>query len=591
MMKTHVSFFQKLHDNSRIKTFYILKQTLVFLVFLSIICLSNQQNVYEDSINTEINHEKFNLENYKNQIIPEISILNFKDSLSNSKFSVLYFFSINCKACHNFEEHYLSTAEIINKKTREIRFFRIDNDKEKVLSKMFEIIRTPSIFIFDNTKKYNEMDEDTNIRIENTENYLKYNDKYTRKNLERFIRRFTNTLSSEILNIKEINDYVQSYDSIVLFIGDPTTNKDYDYDKNNTDNRTNTYNIIISNKKYDDYHFFYCSLSIYKEYLSNYNIKFDDDNNNKDINIGDILILKNSNHMLINQTPISSILNHGYSSEELIEFLDKKYTLDVSEFSPIIFFDTIMKKKLSLFYYRGKETSELEKEHIRRTLINLSGEFKNYIKFVIVNIDDSYMSIISEYLGLENIEFPALIIHANEKVEEYERNMKYLLDIKTRNSENSNFITYNEIREFILKYKEQKLIPIIKSEIIQDMKYNNSNIKYLVGSEFDSFINQNKNIIIYFYLDKDDSNKKSLRDFKIVSEQYSNNEDIIFAQFNSSLNETKKFYYDKYPFIMISNKNNKEFILGKILNLNSIEEFVYKSINFINEEENKKEEL
>lgn len=438
------------------------------------------------------------------QMIPELDGLSYNNFIKKGLFSVVLFYSPNCKKCLEFHPHFNYIVENIFKDTTEIQFGKVNILKEPEIAEKYQLKGIPAILIF------KEKDPDV---------YEKYTGTKTRLKLERYLRRLINKITSELYTEEQIESSVDAYDAILVFIGKPT-GKQYEI-----------FTKEVSDEKYDDIHLHHCSLDFCLK-LSG-------------AQVNDVVIFKNFEEK-------KSILKNGFTQEELAEFIIDDYTPDIHDFNPIIFYKTFDKKLPALYYYRDiSNTSENIIKTNDALLTRLAPKLKKSLNLVIVDTDKQLGFVPLNFNNIKQEELPLIQIYDFKN----DLKRKFSLDIKGKT------LNEDEILDFISKWKSGSLKIHLSSEPKTEFKFlEETNVWNLVGSEFESFVNRpNLDVFVLFYADNDCKNcEDHIKTFKGFAKKLKDYNHIKFAVFNQSKNELTKKYTEYYPSFILWPAESKQ---------------------------------
>lgn len=473
---------------------------LVTLVFFSH-CITNET-------------EGKNTYNYKDyeKIVTVLDKLNFNNFIKNNKISVVMFYSPNCQRCRDFEPHFTATTENLNRDTVEIKLAKVNVSEEPDLAKEFKVERIPTVLIFNNN---------------DPSNFQEYTGEKTRLKLERHLRRMGKILASELFNEEQIEQYLDSYDAFAVYNGQPEgTNFE-------------TFQKAIGDEEFDDLHFYYCKLLFCSKSVSTTD--------------GEIVIFKTFEDK-------KSVLKSGFSENQVKEFIRQSYFPDVYKFDPIIFYTNFEKKFPGLYYYRSESNTPQEvKDNNYNVLKSISHKTKTFIKSVIVDSDSTMGEIALSFTGVNKEDLPAVFIYDTRKEPSQKFNFGYF-------GNDNGIFNETQILTFIEHWQNNRLTPDLKSETkeVAAKAEKEENITYLIGYEFDDFVNsKDKDVFIMFYDNDCKTCSQHLKAFAEVAAKFLNNKEILFAKFNHSKNDTLKKYTEYYPAFIFWPAETKEHIIYK----------------------------
>ena len=200
------------------------------------------------------------------------------------------------------------------------------------------------------------------------------------------------------------------------------------------------------------------------------------------------------------------------------------------------------------------------------TFISLSKEFKGLIYFCKADLNSPDSKRLSDFFGVIPEEQPAsVIVQPKDNL----KKLRLLSDITKENLWN-----------FINDWKENKLIPYLRSEKIPKNEYEND-VRIVVGENFNEIImDPEKDALVMFYAPWCQHSKKLLPHFELLAQGFKSFQNIIIAKIDANLNEVSGVEIIRYPTLLFYPGANKTGIaVEKRLDYESLLEFMRENAN------------
>ena len=227
-----------------------------------------------------------------------------------------------------------------------------------------------------------------------------------------------------------------------------------------------------------------------------------------------------------------------FTQHEINKFIELNKYSNVLKFDPdtvdLLFKD--LKPMIFLFSSNYNEYEDIFE--------SLSREFKGIILFCQVDISLPDQQRLSEYLGIASNDQPtSVILNPNEGIRKYRM---------------SGDVTKENLRNFIIDWKEGKLSFYLKSEKIPKNQYE-KDVRVLVGNNFrDVVIDEEKDVLVEFYAPWCGHCQKLTPHIEMLAKELKGFDNIIIAKIDATANEVYGVEIAHFPTIMFYPSTNKK---------------------------------
>ncbi len=174
----------------------------------------------------------------------------------------------------------------------------------------------------------------------------------------------------------------------------------------------------------------------------------------------------------------------------------------------------------------------------------LSGDYRNKVMFVVVDLDEDDNRRVVEFLGLKGETFPAMrVIQMQEN------------DIVKYKPEKPE-LEEDNIKSFVEDYLADKVpVHYLSEEIPED--WDKEPVKVLVGKNFDEVaFDKSKNVLVEFYAPWCGHCKQLAPVWDKLAEAMADKEDVLVAKMDSTVNELPHTRVRSFPTIKLYSKDD-----------------------------------
>merc|ERR1712223_964825 len=197
-----------------------------------------------------------------------------------------------------------------------------------------------------------------------------------------------------------------------------------------------------------------------------------------------------------------------------------------------------------LLFMSGAAEDHAAKVEIAR---GIAKDYKGQMLFVTINTDEEDHKRIMEFFGLEDSELPSMRII---KLEE---------DMSKFKPEDTS-ITVENVKAFVNAYKAGELKPRLMSEEVPD-DWDKESVKVLVGKNFNEVaMNAEKDVLVEFYAPWCGHCKQLEPIYKQLGDAFKDDENIVIAKMDSTLNEVEQVKVQGFPTIKLFKKGDNAIV-------------------------------
>lgn len=241
-----------------------------------------------------------------------------------------------------------------------------------------------------------------------------------------------------------------------------------------------------------------------------------------------------------------AVFDGAFTADAIKAFVNAERISLVTEFTDETagkIFGGDIKTHLLLFV---KKTAENFKETLD-SFTDAAKPYKGKILFIYINVDTEENARIMEFFGLKKEEVPTMrLINLNEDMVKYKPE--------------SDDLSTEAVAAFVQSYVDGKLkAHLMSEEVAKD--WDAKPVKILVGKNFDEVTaDKSKAVLVEFYAPWCGHCKQLSPIWDQLGEKYKDNEDIVIAKMDSTVNEVESVKVSSFPTIKYFPKDGKPVI-------------------------------
>jgi len=201
--------------------------------------------------------------------------------------------------------------------------------------------------------------------------------------------------------------------------------------------------------------------------------------------------------------------------------------------------------KNHLLIFVGKSHADVEK--INTDAKSVAKEFKGKVLFVTVDTDEDDHQRILEFFGMKKSELPAMrLIHLEDDMTKYKPPTEDL--------------TADAMKSFVSEFIEGKVKAHLLSEDLPE-DWDKNPVKVLVSTNFDEVaFDKTKDVLVEFYAPWCGHCKQLAPIYDELAEKFKDNESILIAKMDSTLNELENTKIQSFPTIKLFKKDSNDVV-------------------------------
>ncbi|XP_067860036.1 protein disulfide-isomerase [Heptranchias perlo] len=409
---------------------------------------------------------------------------NFEDALLKYSHLLVEFYAPWCGHCKALAPEYSKAAAKLKEEGSEIRLAKVDATEESDLAQMFSVRGYPTIKFFKNGDTSNPKDYAAGRQHEDIVNWLK---------------KRTGPAADTITDAEAAEKLVES--SEVVVIG-------FFKDVEGSDAKI----FLQAAEAIDEVPFGIISAA---DIFTKYDVKKDE-----------VVLFKKFDEG-------RNTYDGEFTKENLVEFIKSNQLPLVIEFTeqtaPKIF-DGDIKTHMLLFLPKSSPSFQDNLNNYKKA----AESFKGKILYIYIDseVDDNQR--VLEFFGLKKEECPSMrLITLEEEMTKYKPETED--------------ITVENVRGFCNKFLDGKLKPHLMSQDVPE-DWNKTSVKVLVGKNFEEVaFDETKDVFIEFYAPWCGHCKQLAPIWESLGEKYKDNEKIVIAKMDSTVNEIESVKIHSFP--------------------------------------------
>jgi len=175
-------------------------------------------------------------------------------------------------------------------------------------------------------------------------------------------------------------------------------------------------------------------------------------------------------------------------------------------------------------------------------------DYKDKVLFVSINVDDEDHNRILEFFGMKKEEVPtARVIRLADEMSKFKPTTDVLSDI-------------GAMKTFVNDFLDGKLKQHLLSQDLPE-DWDKTPVKVLVATNFDEVaLNKDKDVLVEFYAPWCGHCKQLAPIYDKLGEKFKDNEDIVIAKMDSTINELEHTKINSFPTIKLFKKGDNQVI-------------------------------
>lgn len=429
------------------------------------------------------------------EAVQTLTTENFDDTVNNADLILVEFYAPWCGHCKKLAPEYEKAAQVLQKNDPPIVLAKVDATVENTLATRYGVTGYPTLKMFRKGKVSD------------------YKGDRTKKGIVDYMKKQSGDASQLKETAKAARDTISNYD--ISIVG---------YFENENVPLFKTYMETANNLR-DNYRFFHT---------------FAKDN---DIEQNSIAIFLPS-YLTSKYEPKWYTFNKADATEEdITAFIKKREVPLVGELSRKTFNKRYGDKRPLVIAFYTVDFSHAYREATqlwRRKFAEIAHDYPD-LTFAVADEDDQ-LQLFSDFGFLESgEEFNIGIL--GEKDAKYPMEPMEEYNAKT-------------IRTFIDNFREGKLKPVVKSQPIPKKQ---GAVTVVVGNNFDSIVNQDKDVLLEFYAPWCGHCKKLEPVYKKLAKNLKHNNDLVIAKIDATANDYPELYkVEGFPTLFFIKKDDKQ---------------------------------
>lgn len=414
------------------------------------------------------------------------------DSAINSFENVLVeFYAPWCGHCKRLAPEFEKVAEALKIEGSKTRLAKVDATVETELAQNYGVNGFPTLMMF--------------IKGERTA----YTGGRTAPTIMDWIRKKTETPSTYVNSLSDLQEAIKKHEAIVLFYGDELDWGFKPYWK-------------VASRNMDTPFFHTTSREIMGTYNPNGDVK--------------VQVLKS--------------FEEGFSNfeEDFTEEAVEKFVLSNrfhrimpynNKYAKVIFGD----KNAAVFVITGRGDST---DKALQALTSIEEKLRGKILFTTCEYNDELCGKVAKYLGVKRDDVPAVAII--KPVQTAQRSEKYIYEGK---------VTAENLLQWFEDYENNKTLPLVISEEIPEK--NEEAVKVLVGRNYHDIVFDEHKDVIVFYTDSNcEECKEYFTMFQSLARLLEPIEDVILGKIDLNANQVRDFNFPYLPQVVLYTSKDKK---------------------------------
>ncbi|GMM32083.1 protein disulfide isomerase [Martiniozyma asiatica (nom. inval.)] len=425
-----------------------------------------------------------------NSAVVKLTEETFEEFITSNPLVLAEFFAPWCGHCKKLAPEFSAASDVLAEKDINAKLAQIDCTEEKDLCSKFQIRGYPTLKVFKG-----ELEEPADYQGQRQSDAI-----------VSYMTKLTLPAVQVVNETADLDDTLAEISDVIILQVVP---------ESVVDHAANTSFYELADKFRDDFTFISTSAS---EYVEKYAI-----------------VKGQPGYVVFRAGEIdepSVFSGEELDNEHLIKFFEIETKPLFGEMNGATY-QSYMNSETPLAYYFYNEASE--REAAQSIIAKLGKENRGDINFV--GLDATQFGLHAQNLNMKE-EFPLFVIH------DIVNNKKYGID-------QSELLDNKAIPDFVAKFKAGELEPIVKSEPVPENPYEDGPVYHLVGTEHDSIIKSDKDVLVKYYAPWCGHCKRLAPIFEELSDMFKGSDDVVIADIDNTLNDVEGVEIEGYPTIVL----------------------------------------
>ncbi len=420
---------------------------------------------------------------------------NYDQAIKDFKYLLVEFYAPWCGHCKALAPEYIKAAQILREKDSEIKLAKVDGTQEEEIIKKMHVTGYPTLYYYP----------------DGGAEPIKYSGGRMAKEIVAWVEKKIGPAADEMKTAEAVTEYIDASDVVVVgFFKDQESEAAKKY--------------LDAVRDFDDYP---CAITSSEEAMKKHEAKD-----------GQVVLFKNFDER-------RAVYEGTIGTEALQEFVHRYSVPVVVEFNH----ETAQKifrglVKSHALFFLSKKSDEYEAQF--KMIYAIAEEYRHKLMFVVVDTDEDDNRRVVEFLGLKEEPKPTMRIIQ----------MKHTDIVKYKPE--STAVEEENVKKFVKDYLDDKVpVHYLTEKLPED--WDGKPVKYLTGENFDEVaMDKGKNVLVEFYAPWCGHCKALAPIWDELAEKKKDEEDIVVAKIDATLNELPHTRVRSFPTIKLYKKETNE---------------------------------